>query len=60
MRYLIFLLVLGGCASIDRESIERIGRSKKLTLIEGEQGQAIVLKRDKDCHCAMVQFEWRF
>lgn len=60
MHYLFLLLLLGGCASIDVELVKRIAKEKKLTLIEVDKDTSIVLRRDKDCHCAMIRYEFKF
>lgn len=59
MRYLVCLFLLSGCASIDREAIERIAKNRGVTLMESGQDK-LVLKRNKECHCAMLQFERKF
>lgn len=60
MRYLLLCFVLGGCASVDLDSIKRVVKDRKVTLVNVDKDTDIVIRRDRECRCAMLKYEWRF
>jgi len=60
MRYLLFCFLLGGCASFDVDAVKRIVKDRKVNLIEVDKDTNVVIRRDRECHCAMLKLELKF
>lgn len=40
--------------------LKRIAREKKVTLVDVDKDTSVVIRRDRDCHCAMIRYELKF
>lgn len=51
---------LTSCATFDVDALKRVVKDKKIQLIEVDKDTSVVLRRDRDCHCAMIRYELKF
>lgn len=57
---ILLSMILTSCASLDVDMLKRIAREKKVTLVDVDKDTSVVIRRDRDCHCAMIRYELKF